>query len=105
MQAAICTSSSSSIRATGMPAARMPITVSTAPASVSNWQIAADCASGMPCRRSWISVMTPSVPSLPMNSRVRSYPVAALRTRPPVRTTRPSAITTVRPSTLSRMVP
>ena len=72
MQAAICTSSSSSMRATGMPVCRMAITVSTASRRVANWQVADDIASGMPCRRNWISVMTPSVPSEPMNSRVRS---------------------------------
>ena len=50
----------------------LAITVSTAPRKVGNWQVADDIASGMPCRRSWISVITPSVPSEPMNSRVRS---------------------------------
>ncbi len=37
----------------------MAITVSTASRRVGNWQVAEDTASGMPCRRSWISVMTP----------------------------------------------
>ena len=51
MQAAICTSSSNSMRATGMPVCMMAMTVSTASASVGNWQVADDIASGMPCSR------------------------------------------------------
>ena len=39
---------------------------------VGNGHTAAEIASGMPCRRSAISVITPSVPSEPMSSRVRS---------------------------------
>ncbi len=72
MQASICTSSSSSIRATGIPCCIARMTVCTAPASVSNWQTPAEIASGTPYRRSWISVMIPSVPSAPTYSRVRS---------------------------------
>ena len=37
-----------------------------------NGQMPAEIASGMPASRSVISVMTPSVPSEPTNSRVRS---------------------------------
>ena len=105
LQALTCTSSRSSIRAIGTPAWMVAITVSTAPASVSNEQAAAEIASGMPQSRSCTSVMMPSVPSEPTKSRVRSYPAADLRARPPVRTTWPSAVTTVSPSTASRMVP
>ena len=72
MQAPTCTSSSSSMRATGMPHCMIAITVSTASRRVGNWQVADDIASGMPCSRIWISVMMPSVPSDPMNRRVRS---------------------------------
>ena len=72
MQAAICTSSSNSMRATGMPDCSTAMAVSTAPRRVGNWHAAAEIASGMPCSRSCTSVMTPSVPSEPMNSRVRS---------------------------------
>ena len=47
-------------------------TVSTAPSIVSKLQTAAEIASGMACSRSVTSVMMPSVPSEPTNSRVRS---------------------------------
>ena len=72
MQACIWSASSSSIRATGMPACMVAMVVSTADFRSGNWQTAADIASGMPCSRSRTLVMTPSVPSEPMNSRVRS---------------------------------
>jgi hypothetical protein len=81
------------------------MTVSTAPLIESNEQTAAETASGMGCSRSVTSVMTPSVPSDPTNNRVKSYPAADFRARVPVVTTRPSAITTVRPKTFSRIVP
>ncbi len=45
------------------------------------------------------SVITPSVPSLPMNSLVRSYPATPFAVRRPVRRTSPEASTTSRPST------
>ncbi len=45
------------------------------------------------------SVMIPSVPSLPTNSRVRSYPATPLTVRRPVRSTSPEASTTSSPST------
>ena len=47
------------------------MTVSTAPASEPNEHTAAEMASGMPYRRSRISVITPRVPSEPTNNRVR----------------------------------
>jgi hypothetical protein len=81
------------------------MTVLTAPSIVANGHTAADTASGKPCSRSVTSVITPSVPSEPTKSRVRSYPDADFRARVPVRMIRPSASTTVRPSTFSRMVP
>ena len=81
------------------------MTVRTAPSIVSNGHTAAEIASGRPYSRSVTSVMTPSVPSEPTNSRVKSYPDDDFRARPPVWITRPSASTTVRPSTTSRMVP
>ena len=70
--ASICTSSTNSTRAIGMPIWMVKITVLTAPFIESNEQTAADIASGMPCSRNWISVMTPNVPSEPTNNRVRS---------------------------------
>ena len=48
MQARTCTSSSSSIRATGMPSWIVSITESTAPSIVSNAQVADAITSGMP---------------------------------------------------------
>ena len=48
MQAAICTSSSSSMRATGIPDWIVRITLLTASARVGNWQTADVIASGMP---------------------------------------------------------
>ena len=60
------------MRATGISDWIVAITVSTAPARSANEQTAADIASGMPRRRSWTSVMMPSVPSEPTNRRVRS---------------------------------
>ncbi len=54
--------------------------------------------------RSRALVMTPSVPSLPTNSWVRSGPTAA-RGAPPVLIARPSARTTSRPTTMSSIFP
>jgi hypothetical protein len=64
--------SSSSTRAMGTPSWMIWITVSTASPMLGNEQIAAATASGSGYRRSVASVMTPSVPSLPTNRRVRS---------------------------------
>ena len=50
-------------------------------------------------------VITPRVPSDPMNSEVRSYPATSLRAPLPVRSTVPSARTTSRPSAESRVTP
>ena len=60
------------MRATGIAWARTSMTVSTAASSVSNAHVAAVIASGVGCSRSVISVISPSVPSEPTNSRVRS---------------------------------
>ena len=60
------------------------MTVAVAPLMVENGHTAADTASGRPYKRSVTSVMTPSVPSEPTKSRVRSYPEDDLRARPPV---------------------
>ena len=60
------------MRATGMPSWIVAITVSTAPRIESNEQTAAAIASGSGCSRTVTSVMTPSVPSEPTKSRVRS---------------------------------
>ena len=59
------------MRATGIACASTSITVSTAPSSVSKAAVAAVIASGVGCSRSVSSQISPSVPSLPMNSRVR----------------------------------
>ena len=56
-------------------------------------------------RRMPTSVMTPSVPSEPTSSPLKSYPADDLRARPPTSTTSPLGSTAVSPSTLSRMVP
>ena len=48
------------------------IVVRTAASMLGNEQIAAEIASGIGYRRSVTSVITPSVPSLPTNRRVRS---------------------------------
>ena len=54
--------------------------------------------------RSHAVVTMPSVPSEPMNSCDRSGPTAAAGA-PPVRTTRPSASTTSRPTTIDSILP
>jgi hypothetical protein len=48
MQASICTASSSSMRATGMPICIATITVWTAERRSENWPTAAEIASGTP---------------------------------------------------------
>ena len=55
--------------------------------------------------RSVISVITPSVPSLPTKMRVRSYPALDFFARRAVRTIFPSPVTTVIDRTFSRIVP
>ena len=60
------------MRATGIAWASTSITQFTAPSSVSNAHAAAVIDSGVGCTRSVISVISPSVPSEPTNSRVRS---------------------------------
>ena len=93
------------MRATGTPDWMIWMQVSTASSTPGKAQTAAEIASGMPARRSVTSTITPSVPSDPTKSRVRSYPADDLRALVPVRIVRPSASTTVSPSTLSRIVP
>ncbi len=61
LQAATCTSSSSSMRATGRPDWIVRMVASQAALIDGNGQMPAEIASGMPWRRSVISVMTPSV--------------------------------------------
>ena len=70
--AAIWTSSANSIRATGTPDWMIAMQVSTASSTLGKAQTAAETASGMPERRSVTSTITPSVPSDPTKSRVRS---------------------------------
>ena len=56
----------------GMPSWIVAMVVLTAASTLGNEQVAALIASGCGYTRSVISVITPSVPSLPTNSRVRS---------------------------------
>jgi hypothetical protein len=60
------------MRATGMPDWIVTMTASQAARTDGNGQMPPEMASGMPCSLSVISVMIPSVPSEPTNSRVRS---------------------------------
>ena len=60
------------MRATGRPIWIVAITALQAASTLGNGQTPPAIASGMPCSFSVSSVMTPSVPSEPMNSRVRS---------------------------------
>ena len=60
------------MRATGMPDWMVAIVALQAASTDGNGQTPLAIASGMPCSLSVISVMTPSVPSEPTNSRVRS---------------------------------
>ncbi len=64
--------SSSSQRAIGTPTCVSWMVALTAPAMSLKWQIAALTASGSGYSFSVTSVITPSVPSLPTNSRVKS---------------------------------
>ena len=64
--------SSNSQRAIGMPIWMIWIVVRTAASMLGKVQVAAEIASGSGYSRSVISVITPSVPSLPTISRVRS---------------------------------
>ena len=64
--------SSSSQRAIGTPIWIIWIVARTAEFTSGNWQIAALTASGSGCSLSVTSQITPSVPSLPTMSRVRS---------------------------------
>ncbi len=100
----VCVSISSQ-RAIGMPVWMIAIAVRTAGAIPLNQQVAAATASGRGCSSSVISAMTPSVPSLPTSSRVRSYPALLFFARVPVRTISPLARTTSSASTFSRIVP
>mmetsp|Transcript_9743 Transcript_9743/g.22986 ORF Transcript_9743/g.22986 Transcript_9743/m.22986 type:complete len:303 (+) Transcript_9743:650-1558(+) len=95
----------SSARARGIPSCTAAHTVSVAPLRSGKGQIAASTSSGWPCSRRATSVITPSVPSDPMKRLVMSYPALLFRARVPVSSTEPSAITTVNPITLSRIVP
>ena len=70
--ASICSSSASSIRATGIACWPTRTTHCTAASSDGNVHCAAAVASGIGCRRSVASQMSASVPSEPMISRVRS---------------------------------
>ena len=60
------------MRATGSPAWMVRITASQAALTEGNGQIPAEIAYGIPCSFNVSSVMTPSVPSEPTKSRVRS---------------------------------
>ena len=68
----IMTSSSNSMRATGIADWITEIAVSTASCRVSKLQTAAEIACGTGCTFNVTSVMTPSVPSEPTKRRVMS---------------------------------
>jgi hypothetical protein len=70
--ALIADSFNSSTRATGTPSWRIAMTEATASPMESNAHTPAEISSGMPRSRSVASVITPSVPSEPTNSLVRS---------------------------------
>ena len=72
LHARICSALSSSMRATGMPDWMARMVASHAASTVGNGHTPPAMLSGMPCRRSQIFVMMPSVPSDPTISRVRS---------------------------------
>jgi hypothetical protein len=72
LTASIWTSSSSSMRATGIACASTSITAFTASSSVPKAHAAAVIDSGVGCTRSVTSVIRASVPSLPTIKRVRS---------------------------------
>ena len=60
------------MRATGMPLWMVMMTALQASSTVLNGQTPPEIASGIPCSFRVSSVMTPSVPSEPTRSRVRS---------------------------------
>ena len=60
------------MRATGMPDWMVAMVALQAASTLGNGQTPAEIASGIPDSRSVISVMMPSVPSLPTRRRVRS---------------------------------
>src|SRR5262245_12279165 len=66
---------------------------------------AVNAASGAGRNANVASVTTPSVPSEPTNSRVKSYPATPFAARRPVRTTSPDASTTSSPRTKSDVTP
>ena len=68
----MASASTNSTRAIGTPIWMVSITADTASPMLGNAHTAADTASGCGYSFSVISVMMPSVPSLPMNRRVRS---------------------------------
>ena len=82
-----------------MPACRILPTAAQASASRGNAANAVNCAAGLGISRTVTSVTTPSVPSDPMKSRLRSYPATSLIVRPPRRSTCPPASTTSNPRT------
>mmetsp|Transcript_11009 Transcript_11009/g.36191 ORF Transcript_11009/g.36191 Transcript_11009/m.36191 type:complete len:496 (+) Transcript_11009:321-1808(+) len=101
----IMTSSMSSARPTCTPDRITACVASAAAEMLGKSHIKAAACFGSCCTRSVASVMTASVPSLPISSRVRSYPAALLRARDAVLTMRPSESTAVMEMTLSRIVP
>mmetsp|Transcript_11032 Transcript_11032/g.35118 ORF Transcript_11032/g.35118 Transcript_11032/m.35118 type:complete len:213 (-) Transcript_11032:662-1300(-) len=105
LTARIMTSSSSSTHCTWVPwRIRSPTALHASPTS-SNAHTATALACGMGCNRSVASTTTPSVPSLPTNSDVKSYPADVLRARCAVFTSVPSGSTTLSAKTFCFMVP
>ncbi len=93
------------MRAIGMPCWMVRMVALQAASTEGNGQTPEAIASGMPDNLSVSSVMTPSVPSEPTISLVRSYPAADFFARRAVVISSPSGITTFSASTLSFMVP
>ncbi len=93
------------MRATGMPLCMVATTASTAPRMVAKVHTAEAIVSGTGCSRTVTSVITPSVPSAPTKSFVKSYPVEDFFTRRPVVMIFPVGVTTRSASTFSRIVP
>ena len=89
----------------GIPSCIAIITTFTASSILSKSQTAAEIASGCPFNATVSSVIIPSVPSLPTNNLLRSYPADDFLALVPVLIILPSAKTISIARTFSRIVP
>ena len=87
------------------PAVVSPATASPAASSDGKNAISVERGGGAGSRRSVASVTRASVPCDPTSSGISPYPATSFTFLPPSRSTVPSAITTSRPSTASRVTP